>query len=69
MKVSRIVMYLMSVFVIVNAGIIRNGDVLDIQVIDHPELSGRYEVDDQGKNDYPLIADEKIRHKHHRINK
>ena len=49
MKVSRIVMYLMSVFVIVNAGIIRNGDVLDIQVIDHPELSGRYEVDDQGK--------------------
>jgi protein involved in polysaccharide export with SLBB domain len=60
MKVSRIVMYLMSVFVIVNAGIIRNGDVLDIQVIDHPELSGRYEVDDQGKIDYPLIADEKI---------
>lgn len=53
-------MYLMSVFVIVNAGIIRNGDVLDIQVIDHPELSGRYEVDDQGKIDYPLIADEKI---------
>lgn len=59
-KISRIVMYLMAVFVIVNAGIIRNGNVLDIQVMEHPELSGRYVVNDEGKIDYPLIADEKI---------
>lgn len=59
-KISSIVMYLMTVCVIVNAGIIRNGNVLDIQVIEHPELSGRYIVNDEGKIDYPLIADEKI---------
>ena len=59
-KISRIAVYLMAVCVIVNAGIIRNGNVLDIQVIGHPELSGRYVVGDDGKIDYPLIADEKI---------
>jgi len=59
-KISSIVMYLMAVCVIVNAGIIRNGNVLDIEVIEHPELSGRYIVNDEGKIDYPLIADEKI---------
>jgi len=59
-KISRIVMYLMAVSVIVNAGIIRNGNVLDIQVIEHPELSGRYVVNNEGKIDYPLMADEKI---------
>lgn len=59
-KISRIAVYLIAVCVIVNAGIIRNGNVLDIQVIGHPELSGRYVVGDDGKIDYPLIADEKI---------
>lgn len=59
-KIRKIAMYLIAVCMIVDAGIIRNGNVLDIQVIEHPELSGRYVVNNEGKIDYPLIADEKI---------
>jgi len=59
-KNRRIAIYLMAVCAIANAGIIRSGNVLDIQIVDHPELSGRYVVNNEGKIDYPLIADEKI---------
>lgn len=42
------------------AAIIKNGMVLDIKVMDHPELCGRYLVSKDGKIDYPLMADEQI---------
>lgn len=59
-KTSRVFFYLIIIFLSVNAGMIRNGTVLDIQVVDHPELSGKYVVNNEGMIDYPLIADEKI---------
>jgi len=40
------------------AGLIKTGDMLSIQVIDHPEFSGRYLVGEDGTIEYPLLADE-----------
>ncbi|NLE02629.1 MAG: hypothetical protein GX640_22420 [Fibrobacter sp.] len=42
------------------AGIIKKNDVLDIQVMSHPEFSGRFNVNSNGKLDYPLIADQTV---------
>lgn len=42
------------------AGIIKIGDVLDIEVRNHPEFSGRYTVRENGTIDYPLLADEPV---------
>jgi protein involved in polysaccharide export with SLBB domain len=45
---------------IYSSTIIKNGDVLDIHVMQHPEFSGRYTVNDQGVIDYPLYAEEPV---------
>jgi protein involved in polysaccharide export with SLBB domain len=42
------------------ASIIKTGDVLDIQVLQHPEFSGKYVVNDRGLIDYPLLAEEPV---------
>lgn len=42
------------------ASIIKKGDVLDIQVFEHPEFSGRYTVNDDGYIEYPLIIDQSV---------
>jgi protein involved in polysaccharide export with SLBB domain len=42
------------------AALVKGGDVLDITVINHPEFSGRFTVDDNGTIPYPLLADEPI---------
>ena len=42
------------------AAIIKPGDVIDIQVVDHPEFSGRYAVSDRGLIDHPLFAEEPV---------
>ena len=42
------------------AAIIKNGDVIDIQVVGHPEFSGHYTVDEHGFVEHPLLADESI---------
>jgi polysaccharide export outer membrane protein len=44
----------------VNATIIKSGDVIEIQVVQHPEFSGRYTVNDHGLIDHPLLAEEPI---------
>lgn len=43
-----------------HASIIKSGDVLDIKVLQHPEFSGRYVVNDRGLIDYPLLAEEPV---------
>ena len=43
-----------------SASIIKSGDVIDIQVVGHPEFSGRYTVDDHGMVDHPLLADDPV---------
>ena len=42
------------------ASIIKSGDVLDITVLQHPEFSGHYTVNERGFIEYPLLADEPI---------
>ena len=44
----------------VSAEIIKIGTVLDIQVLSHPEFSGRYSVSEKGTIEYPLLVDEVI---------
>jgi protein involved in polysaccharide export with SLBB domain len=39
------------------AAVIKNGDVLDIQVVGHAAFSGRYTVNQNGTIDYALLAD------------
>lgn len=39
------------------AAVIKTGNVLDIQVVAHPEFSGRFTVNENGTIDYPLLAD------------
>ena len=42
------------------ASILQIGDVVDIRVVGHPDLSGRYTVGENGTISYPLLADEII---------
>jgi len=42
------------------ASIIKKGDVLDIQVFEHPEFSGRYTVNEDGCIEYPLLTDQPV---------
>jgi protein involved in polysaccharide export with SLBB domain len=42
------------------AAIIKSGDVIDIQVVGHPEFSGKFTVNENGMVDHPLLADEVI---------
>lgn len=42
------------------ASIIKVGDALDIQVLQHPEFSGRYTVNERGTIEYPLLTEEPI---------
>jgi protein involved in polysaccharide export with SLBB domain len=39
------------------AAVIKEGDVLDVQVQDHPQFSGRFSVGEDGTTDYPLLPD------------
>lgn len=39
------------------SAVIKSGSVLDIQVLQHAEFSGRFEVNENGTIDYPLLAD------------
>lgn len=43
-----------------SGAIIKRGDVIDVNVMEHPEFSGRYTVDENGAIDYPLLADEVV---------
>jgi protein involved in polysaccharide export with SLBB domain len=45
---------------IIQAAIIRTGDVLEITVQSHPEFSGNFTVTETGTIDYPLLADEVV---------
>lgn len=40
-----------------SAAVITRGSVLDIQVLQHPEFSGRFAVSENGTIEYPLLAD------------
>ncbi len=42
------------------APIIKSGDVVEISVLQHPEFSGRYSVNERGYIDYPLLADQPV---------
>jgi len=44
----------------VSAGIIQAGDVIEISVVDHPEFSGKFPVNDKGIIEYPLLADHSV---------
>lgn len=58
MKSTLKFLYVWSVFCIaINAAIIKEGDVLDIQVQSHEEFSGKYTVTGKGTIEYPLLAD------------
>ncbi len=39
------------------SAVIKHGSVLDIQVLQHAEFSGKFEVNENGTIDYPLLAD------------
>ncbi len=43
-----------------DAAILRVGDVVEIKVVGHSELSGRYTIGEKGSIGYPLLADEMI---------
>lgn len=45
---------------LIEGAIIKKGDVLDIKVLDHPEFSGRYAVDEKGMIEYPLLSEETV---------
>ncbi|MBN1577201.1 MAG: polysaccharide export protein [Chitinispirillaceae bacterium] len=45
---------------LVGASIIKTGDVLDITVLQHPEFSGRYTVNERGFIEYPLLGEEPV---------
>jgi protein involved in polysaccharide export with SLBB domain len=42
------------------SAIIKSGDVLEIIVKDHPELSGKFTVTENGTIDYPLLSEELV---------
>jgi protein involved in polysaccharide export with SLBB domain len=49
--------FILTVTAYLGAAVIKIGDVLDIQVVSHPEFSGRFTVNENGTIDYPLLAD------------
>jgi len=52
---------LLVVYVVAsNAATIRTGNVIDIQVVDHPEFSGKYTVNENGTIEYPLLDDQPV---------
>lgn len=59
-KIFTSISILISLYISLNAAIIKVGSVLDIQVQAHPEFSGRYTVNSSGNIEYPLLADETI---------
>lgn len=60
MKNIKFFFYLIFLCVNISATIIKPGTVLDIKVVNHPELSGKFQVNNEGKLDYPLLADENV---------
>jgi protein involved in polysaccharide export with SLBB domain len=52
--------FLLGMYVVLHAAIIKAGDVLDIQVQGHQGFSGRFTVSMSGTIDYPLLADETV---------
>jgi protein involved in polysaccharide export with SLBB domain len=59
MKPGRLILLVLVLVMTVPgfAAVIKTGNVLDIQVVSHPEFSGRFTVNDNGTIDYPLLAD------------
>lgn len=57
---TRFLIYLFLFIYPLQSAIIKTGTVLDIKVMDHPELSGKYTVDQDGRIEYPLLVEEKI---------
>ncbi|MBN1309462.1 MAG: polysaccharide export protein [Chitinispirillaceae bacterium] len=45
---------------LLGVSIIKTGDVLDIVVLQHPEFSGRYTVNEHGSIEYPLLGEEPV---------
>jgi polysaccharide export outer membrane protein len=56
----RCLLFVLIAGISTGAAIIKSGDVLDIQVMSHPEFSGRYLVASNGSIDYPLISDQPV---------
>lgn len=54
------VLLIATTFAQVYAGIIKPGDVLNIQVLSHPEFSGQFAVNENGLIDYPLLSEEPV---------
>jgi protein involved in polysaccharide export with SLBB domain len=54
------ILFVLGLGVTSHAAIIKIGDVLDINVVDQPQFSGRFTVAATGTIDYPLLADETI---------
>ncbi|MBD3392165.1 MAG: hypothetical protein GF418_08810 [Chitinivibrionales bacterium] len=56
-KVAVLTLFVGCCAMFVTGAIVKEGDVLDIQVQDHPQFSGRYQVKEDGTTDYPLLSD------------
>jgi len=59
-RAAAAVLAALALCAVVQAAIIKTGDVLNITVDQHPEFSGRFTVSDNGTIDYPLLADEVV---------
>jgi protein involved in polysaccharide export with SLBB domain len=57
MKISIVISLCFLLLSSSSAAVITRGSVLDIQVLQHPEFSGRYAVNENGTIEYPLLAD------------
>ncbi|MBN1600809.1 MAG: polysaccharide export protein [Chitinispirillaceae bacterium] len=57
MKISMTISLLFLLLSSSSAAVITRGSVLDIQVLQHPEFSGRFAVSENGTIEYPLLAD------------
>jgi protein involved in polysaccharide export with SLBB domain len=57
---SKIFIIMLFGCIAVFSAIVKNGNVLEITVQDHPEFSGRFTVSENGTIDYPLLSDEVI---------
>jgi polysaccharide export outer membrane protein len=55
-----VLLFLVAFFGKSGAAIIGEGDILDIQVLQHAEYSGRYTVNEPGTIDYPLYSDHAV---------
>lgn len=53
-------LFLLAMMAVVQAALIKAGDVIEIGVLSHPEFSGRFPVSDNGTMAYPLLGEEVV---------